>query len=35
MQIKNIIKDYIPNSKTLLTIKLNNNNLKLSNYERT
>ena len=33
MQIKKIIKDYSPNSKTLLTIELNNNNLKLSNYE--
>ena len=33
MQIKKIIKDYTSNSKTLLTIELNNNNLKLSNYE--
>ena len=33
MHIKKIIKDYTPNSKTLLTIELNNNNLKLSNYE--
>ena len=33
MQIKNIIKDYTFNSKTLITIELNNNNLKLSNYE--
>ena len=33
MQIKKIIKDYTPNSMTILTIKLNNNNLKLSNYE--
>ena len=33
MQIKKIIKDYIPNSNTLITIELNNNNLKLSNYE--
>lgn len=33
MQIKKIIKDYTPNSKIFLTSELNNNNLKLSNYE--